>query len=143
VRGDGGLGCRDAELGQEAAGVGLHPLLGQSPVVVVPERADHLPLEVLLGGLDGADGRVGEDAGEVAGERGARRQEVALNDDLLPHEPQIAESGAQRGEVSAQLIEAQVAAGSVEDVVLREIGAERGVVRTGDRLIADADQIAG
>jgi hypothetical protein len=31
----------------------------------------------------------------------------------------------------------------MEDIVLREIGAERGVVLTGDRLIADADQVAG
>jgi hypothetical protein len=90
---------------------------------------------VFAGGLDGADGRVGEDVGEVAGERGARRQEVALNDDLLPNESQVAESGAQRGEVSAELIEAQLTAGSMEDVVLREVGAERGVVLTGDRLI--------
>jgi predicted kinase len=45
-----------AELGQEAAVVGLHPLLSQSPVVVVPERVDRFPLDVLAGGLDGADG---------------------------------------------------------------------------------------
>jgi hypothetical protein len=31
----------------------------------------------------------------------------------------------------------------VEDVVLREVGAERCVVFMGDRLIADADQVAG
>lgn len=68
---------------------------------------------------------------------------VALNDDLLPNESQVAESGAQRGEVSAELIEAQLTAGSVEDVVLGEVGAECGVVLTGDRLIADAGQIAG
>jgi hypothetical protein len=31
----------------------------------------------------------------------------------------------------------------VEDVVVREVGAERGVVLAGDRLIANADQVAG
>ena len=90
-----------------------------------------------------ADGRVGEDAGEVAGERSARRQEAAVGDDLLTDDSQAAESGSQRGEVSAELVEAQVAAGPVEDVVLREVGAERGVVLTGDRLVADPDQVTG
>src|SRR5665213_24292 len=47
----GGLGCGDAELGQEAAVVGLYPLFGESPVLVVSEGADHFPLEVLAGGL--------------------------------------------------------------------------------------------
>jgi len=67
---------------------------------------------VLAGGLGGPDGRVGEHGGEVAGERGARRQEVAVGDDLLTDEPQITESGAQGGEVTAELIEVQVAAGT-------------------------------
>jgi hypothetical protein len=138
----GGLRRGHAELGQEAAVVGLHPLLSQPPVVVVPERVDHFPLDVLAGGLDGADGRVGEGAGEVAGERIACRQELAVSDDLLTDDSQVAEGGAQRGEVSAELFEAQVAAGPVEDVILREVGAERGVVLTGDRLVADADQAA-
>jgi hypothetical protein len=100
-------------------------------------------LQVLAGGLGGADGRVGEHAGEVAGERGAGRQEVAVGDDLLTDEPQVGESGAQGGEVTAELVGAQVAAGTVEEVVLREVGAERGVVLPGDRLVADADQVAG
>src|ERR1700722_1376620 len=51
-----GLGRGHAELGQEAAVVGLHPLLGQPAVVVVPEDTDHFPLEVLPGGLDRTDG---------------------------------------------------------------------------------------
>jgi hypothetical protein len=77
----GGLGRGHAELGQEAAVVGLHPLLGQPPVVVVvPEDTDHLPLEVLTGGLDWTDGRVGKDPGEVTEERGARRQEAGVRD---------------------------------------------------------------
>ena len=62
----GGLHGGHAELGQEAAVVGLHPLLGQSPVVVVPERVDHFPFDVLAGGLDWSDGRGYEDVGEVA-----------------------------------------------------------------------------
>ncbi len=107
---------------------------------MVPERADHFPLDVLAGGLDWADGRVGEDAGEVPGERAARGQEVAVDDDLLTDDSQVAESGAQRGEVRAELVEAQVATGPVEDVILREVGAERGFVLTGYRLVADADQ---
>jgi hypothetical protein len=42
---------------------------------VVPERVDHFPREVLAGGLDGAGGRIGEDAGAVAGNvlRAARK----------------------------------------------------------------------
>jgi AcrR family transcriptional regulator len=60
-----------------------------------------------------------------------------------PDGSQVAEGGAQRGEVSAELFEAQVAAGPVEDVILREVAAELGVVLTGDRLFADADQAAG
>jgi hypothetical protein len=31
----------------------------------------------------------------------------------------------------------------VEDVIFREISAERGVVLTGDRIVADAYQLAG
>jgi hypothetical protein len=79
-----------AELGEEAVGVGLHPLLGQALVVVVPERVDHFPFDVLAGGLDRSEGR-GEDAGEVARKRGARGQEPAVRDDLLTDEPQVAE----------------------------------------------------
>ena len=52
----GGLRRGHAELDQEAAVVGLHPLLGQAPFVVVPERVDHFPLKVRASGLDGADG---------------------------------------------------------------------------------------
>jgi hypothetical protein len=66
-----------AELGQETAVVGLHPLLCQSGVVVVPEGTDHFPLKVLSGGLDWTDQRVGKDPGEVTGEGSACRQEVA------------------------------------------------------------------
>src|ERR1700722_4688220 len=129
----GGLGRGYAELGQEAAVVGLHPLLGQPPVVVVPEDTDHFPLEVLTGGLDWTDGRVGKDPGEVTGERGARGQEPAVHDDLLADEWQASESDAQGAEVRAELIEAQVAAGRVENVVRSEVGAECGVVCAGDR----------
>src|SRR5580700_10769366 len=139
----GGLYRGYAELGQEAAVVGLHPLLCQAAVVVVPEGTDHFPLEVLPGRPYRTDGRVGKDPGEVTGERGARRQEAAVRDDLLTDESQIAERGAQGREVRAQLIEAQAAAGPVEDVVLTEVGAERGVVLTSDRFVADPDQIAG
>jgi len=54
--------CRGhAQLGQEAAVVGLHPFLGQPALVVVPKDTDHFPLEVLPSGLDGTDGRVGKD----------------------------------------------------------------------------------
>src|SRR5258708_31950980 len=97
-------GLRDShtELGQEAAVVGLHPFLGRQALVVVPEGTDHFPLEVLSGGLDWADGRVGKDPGEVPGERAARGQEVAVHDDLLTDDSQVAESVAQGREVSAQ-----------------------------------------
>ena len=114
----GGLGGCDSELDQQAAVVGLHPFLDQPALVVVSENTDHFPLEVLAGGLDGTDGRVGKEPGEVTRERGARRQEVAVHDDLLTDKSQIAECGAQRREVRAQFIEAQVGARSVEDVVL-------------------------
>jgi hypothetical protein len=57
----GGLGGRHAQLGQQAAVVGLHPFLGRPPLVVVPENTDHFPLEVLPGGLDWTDRRVGKD----------------------------------------------------------------------------------
>ncbi len=40
----GGLRRGHAQLGQEAAVVGLHPFLGQPALVVVPEGTDHLPL---------------------------------------------------------------------------------------------------
>ena len=50
-----GFGGGDAEFGQQAAVVGLHPFLGQAPVVVVPEGADHFPFEGLPGGFDWAD----------------------------------------------------------------------------------------
>ena len=117
-----GVRCRlngfrdgDAEVGEEAAVVGLHPFLGQSPIIVVPEGADDFPFQVLAGGFDGADGRIGEDAGEdageVAGERGARGEEVAVGDDLLADESQVVEGPAQRGEVGAELLEAQVGPG--------------------------------
>src|ERR1700724_1375795 len=103
-----GVLCRGhAQLGQEAAVVSLHPFLGQPALVVVPEGTDHFPLEVLPGGLDWTDGRVGKEPSEVAGERGARRQEAAVDDDLLTEESQTTKSGAQRREVRAQLIEAQ------------------------------------
>src|SRR5580704_17695663 len=81
------LGRGDSELGQKAAVVGLHPLLGQLPAGVVPEGTDHFPLEVLPSGLDWTDGRVGEDPGEIAGERRACRQEPAVADDLLADDP--------------------------------------------------------
>jgi hypothetical protein len=68
----------------------------------------------------------GEDGGEVAGERVARSEAVAVGDDLLTDDPQVAERGAQRVEVRAELLEAQVAARSVEDIVLREVVAELG-----------------
>jgi AcrR family transcriptional regulator len=110
-----------AELGQEAAVVGLHSLLGQSPVVVVPEGVDHFPFDVLAGGLDWSDGRGCEHAGEVAIKRVPRGQEPAVSDDLLTDDSQVAEGGARRGEVSAELVEAQVAAGPVEDVILPEV----------------------
>jgi hypothetical protein len=55
-----------AKPGQEAAVVSLHPLLGQVPTLVAPERADDFPLEVLAGGLKASDRGVGEDSGEVA-----------------------------------------------------------------------------
>src|SRR5580658_7712669 len=139
----GGLRRGHAQLGQEAAVVGLHPLLCQPALVVVPEGTDRFPLEVLTGRPYRTDGRVGKDPGEVTGERGARRQEPAVHDDLLTDEPQAGESGAQGPEVRAQLIEAQVAAGPVEDIVLTEVGAECGVVLTSDRFVADPDQIAG
>src|ERR1700745_37439 len=84
--------CRGpAELGKEAAVVGLHPFLGRQALVVEPEGTDHFPLEMLPGGLDWADGRVGKDPAEVTGEGGARRQEVAVHDDLLTDESQAAE----------------------------------------------------
>jgi hypothetical protein len=51
----GGLWRRHAELGQEAAVVGLHPFLGQPALVVVPEGTDRFPLEVLPSGLDRTD----------------------------------------------------------------------------------------
>src|SRR3984957_3837866 len=139
----GGLCRLHAELGQEAAVVGLHPFLGQPALVVVPEGTDHFPLEVLPGGLDWTDGRIGKEPGEVTRERGARRQVVAVDDDLLTEESQTTESGAQRREVRAQFIEAQVGARSVENVVLPEIGAELGLVLRGDRLVANTDQLAG
>jgi hypothetical protein len=41
------------------------------------------------------------------------------------------------------LIEAQVGAESVKDVLLSEVGAERGILLTSDRFVADSDQIAG
>src|ERR1700689_383959 len=117
----GGLCRGHAQLGQQAAVVGLHPFLGQPALVVVHEGTDHFPLEVLTGGLDWTDGRVGKDPREVTGERGARRQGGAVRDDLLTDEPQASESGAQGREVRAQLIEAQVGAGPVEDVVGSEV----------------------
>ncbi len=39
--------------------------------------------------------QAGKDAGEVSRERAARRQEVAVDDDLLADDSQVAESGAQ------------------------------------------------
>jgi hypothetical protein len=60
---------------------------------VVPERVNHFPLDVLAGGLDRPDGRVGEDAGEVARERIARRQELAVSDDLLTDDSQAMKPG--------------------------------------------------
>jgi hypothetical protein len=57
----GGLCGGYAELGQEAAVVGLHPLLRQPPVLVVAEGVDHFPRDVLAGGLDRSDGRGCED----------------------------------------------------------------------------------
>src|ERR1700722_13927533 len=126
----GSLGGRDSELDKQAAVVGLHPFLGQPALVVVPEYTDHFPLEVLPGGLDWTDGRVGEEPGEVTRERRARRQEVAVHDDLLADKSQAAECGTQGSEVCAQFIEAQVGAWSVEDIVLSEIGAEGGGVLT-------------
>src|SRR6476646_2673487 len=71
----GGLCRGHAQLGQEAAVVGLHPLLCQPALVVVPEGTDHFPLEVLTGRPYRTNGRVGKDPSEVTGERGARRQE--------------------------------------------------------------------
>ncbi len=90
----GRLGGRHGQLGQEAAVVGLHPFLGQPALLVVPEGTDHYPLEGLPSGLDWTDGRVGKGPGEFPGERGARRQEIPVYDDLLTDDLQIAESGA-------------------------------------------------
>src|SRR5579859_942223 len=112
----GGFGGGDSELDQQTAVVGLHPFLGQPALVVVSENTDHFPLEVLAGGLDGTDGRVGKEPGEVTRECGARRQAVPLHDDLLTDESQALECGSQRSEVRVQFIEAQVGAWSVEDV---------------------------
>ena len=53
----GALCSVHTQLGQEAAVVGLHPFLGQPTLAVVPEGADHFPIEVLPGGLDWTDGR--------------------------------------------------------------------------------------
>ena len=52
----GRLGGRHAQLGQEAAVVGLHSFLGQPVLGVVPEGTDHFPLEGLPSGLDWTDG---------------------------------------------------------------------------------------
>jgi hypothetical protein len=71
-------------LSQEAAVVGLYPFLGQPALVVVPEGTDHIPLEVLPGGLDSTDGRVGKEPGEVTGERGVRRQALHYSMSSLP-----------------------------------------------------------
>ena len=98
---------------------------------------------MLAGGLDRADRRGCKDAGEVASEGVARGQEPAVSDDLLTDDPQIAESGPQGSKVSAQLFEAQIAAGAVEDVTLSEIVPQFCVVLTGDRIVTDADQTAG
>jgi hypothetical protein len=70
-----GLRKGDTELGQEAAVVGLRPLLGEATVVVVREGTDHFPLDVLPSRLDGTDGQVSEEPGEVTGERCARREQ--------------------------------------------------------------------
>jgi hypothetical protein len=113
-----GLRDRDTKLCQEAAVVGLHPLLGQAAFVVVPEGTDHFPLEVLPSRLERTDGREGEEPGEVTRERGARRQEAAVHDDLFADKSQPTQRGPQRREVSAQFIEAQLGVWSVEDVVL-------------------------
>jgi hypothetical protein len=52
-------------------------------VVVVPERVNYFPFDVLAGGLDWSDGRGCEDAGELPGERVTCGQEPAISDDLL------------------------------------------------------------
>ena len=72
-------------------------------------------------------------------------EEVVLvtEDAVLDEDSQTAESGAKNAKYAVQLIEAQVATGSVEDIVGREIRPELGVVLSGDRLVADADQLAG
>jgi hypothetical protein len=134
---------RHPELGQEASVVGLHPLLGQPPVIVVPEETDHFPLEVLPSGLDCADRRVREHPGEVAGERSARRQNLPSTTicSRTSRSPLIA--ARNDAKYAPTLIEAQVASGSMEDVILREVGAERGVVLPSDCLVANADQLAG
>jgi len=141
------LRCRrragDAEVGQEAAVVGLDPLLRQPAVVVVPERGDDFPLDLLAGGPDRTAGSVGEDTREAARERAPCSQVGAVGDDLLAHDPKIAEGGAKRGEVAAELLEAQVTGWAVEAVVLREVRAERLVVLACDRRVADAEQIRG
>ena len=62
----GGLCRGHAQFGQEAAVIVPHPFLGQQALVVVSENTDHFPLEVLPGGLDWTDGRVGEEAGRQA-----------------------------------------------------------------------------
>ena len=98
---------------------------------------------MLPSGLDRTDGRIGKDTDEVTGEGGARRQEAAVHDDLLTDDSEIAESSSQGREVRAQLIEGQIAAGSVKDVVVRKLRSELAVVLRGDRLVADADQLAG
>jgi hypothetical protein len=95
---------------------------------------------MLAGGIDWSGGRGGEDAGEGAGEGVARGQEPAVSDDLLTDDPQVSKGGAQRGEVTAEPVEAQVAAGPVEDVIRREVVPLLGVILPGDRLVASADQ---
>jgi hypothetical protein len=64
-------------------------------------------------------------------------QEVAVDDDLLADDSQTDESFAQRGEVTAELLETQVDSRSVEDVIPREVVAELGVGLADDRLLAD------
>jgi hypothetical protein len=72
-----------------------------------------------------------------------RGQGPAVGDDLLADEPHVAEGGAQRGEVSGEPAEAQVAAGPAEEVILRVVVPRLSVILTGDRLVADGDQAAG
>jgi hypothetical protein len=78
----------------------------------------------------------------ITRKRGARCETIAVDDDLLTDDSQLTERGAQRREVGTELFEAQVPVGSAEDLAVREVGPEFAVVLGGDRLVADADQIA-